>query len=457
MNGEELLKGLHFKRVFFRDQVFDQASIQASINDLAGYLMAGIHSSSPFVLLATYNHIKSFIAYFAILKAGKIPAILDPGIKSIELAEIIREIDPAVLFYLNNEEIAFRYDEEVVFRNQDAGFLIRSDLTDVCTLAFTNAEDGYSKGAMLTEKNLLAEIQALIHTNRLGSRSVTCALLPFHHLYGLMQGILVPSRTGASSVIQDIDILRIQELTNRMEKFKVTHMYTVPSLYYLFSKVPGIDKLIRGVEEFYSGGTQLPLFIFDSFYSKTKRFIREGYGLTESSPGVALNFDADGPVPGSFGKAMPGCEITIRDPNREECKPGTIGEICVKGDMVFKGYFNHEEATRTVLQDGWLHTGDYGLMDLKGSIYFCGLKKEMINVAGNNVYPRKLERLIRINRLVEDVRIFQEESVLQGHVVGAAVRLKHNTPENQVNLKKWCHENITNTAVPKLWQFENLK
>jgi len=211
MNGEEILKRLHFRQIFFRDQVFDQPSIQYAIDDLARYLKSGIHSSSPFILLATYNHIKSFIAYFAILKAGKIPAILDPGIKSIELAEIIREIDPAVLILLNNEELTFQYEEEIVFRNQDAGFLIRSDLTDVCTLAFTNAEDGFSKGAMLTEKNLLSEIQALVQTNRLNNRSVTCALLPFHHLFGLMQGILVPSQAGATSVIQDIDILRIQE------------------------------------------------------------------------------------------------------------------------------------------------------------------------------------------------------------------------------------------------------
>jgi long-chain acyl-CoA synthetase len=309
-------------------------------------------------------------------------------------------------------------------------------------------------GAMLTEKNLLSEIQALIQTNRLTNQSVTFALLPYHHLYGLMQGILVPSRVGGTSVIQDIDILRINELALTIEQFRVTHMYTVPSLYYLLSKVPGIDKLVHRVEEFYSGGTQLPLFIFDNFYSKTRRFIREGYGLTESSPGVALNYDSDGPVPGSFGKAMPGCEIAVFDNDHQICKPGTIGEICVKGDMVFKGYFNNEGVTRNVLYNGWLHTGDYGLRDPKGNIYFCGLKKNMINVAGNNVYPRKLERLIRLNPMVDDVDIFQEESVLQGHIVGASIRLKRNTLENQVNLKKWCQKNITNTGVPRLWQFQ---
>ncbi len=105
--------------------------------------------------MATYSHIKSVIAYYAILKAGKIPAIMDPGSKSIELTEIIEEIDPAAILFLNTNEISFHYDEEIIFRKSNPGFIITSDLTDVVTLAFTNAEDGYSKAAMLTEKNLI--------------------------------------------------------------------------------------------------------------------------------------------------------------------------------------------------------------------------------------------------------------------------------------------------------------
>ena len=137
---------------------------------------------------------------------------MDPGCRSIELTEIIEEIDPAAIIFLNSSEISFRYDEEIVFRKQKAGFIITSDLKDVCTLAFTNAEDGYSKGAMLTEENLLSEIHALIKTNKLTDHSVTCALLPFSHLYGLVQGILVPTHAGGTGLIIELDILRINEI-----------------------------------------------------------------------------------------------------------------------------------------------------------------------------------------------------------------------------------------------------
>jgi acyl-CoA synthetase (AMP-forming)/AMP-acid ligase II len=93
-------------------------------------------------------------------------------------------------------------------------------------------------------------------------------------------------------------------------------------------------------------------------------------------------------------------------------------------------------------------------MDLKGNLYFCGLKKDMINVAGNNVYPKKLERMIKINRMVNDVSIVREESVLQGQVVGATIRLFNNSFHHQSAVKNWCVENINNILLPKIWLFE---
>jgi long-chain acyl-CoA synthetase len=454
MNDFKLITKLNFKQIFFKEKRFDKKLISDAVDHLAKYLTTHIHSTSPFVLLATYNHIKSLIAYYAIIKAGKIPAIMDPGTRSIELTEIIEEIDPAAIMFLNSSEIQFRYEEEIVFRKPKPGFIINSDLTDVCTLAFTNAEDGYSKGAMLTEKNLLSEIHALIRTNKLNENSITCALLPFSHLFGLVQGLLVPTHAGSTGVIIELDIMRINEIIKKVHHYKVTHLYTVPSLFYLFSKVPGIEYQVQDIQEFYSGGTQLTSFIFESFYKKANRKIREGYGLTESSPGVALNYREEGPVMDSIGIPLPGCEIKITDEFGLECATDSIGEICIKGDMVFKGYLNHPETTRAVLKDGWLHTGDFGKKDIKGNIYFCGLKKDMINVAGNNVYPKKLERMIKINKKVSDIQVFSEESLIQGHIVGARIRLRDPSDRAQDELKAWCHENINNILLPKKWLFE---
>jgi long-chain acyl-CoA synthetase len=457
MTDSRLITQLHFRYIYFKGRRFDQQVICDAIDHLAKFLNSHNRSASPFILLAAYSHIKTIIAYYAIIKAGKIPALLDPGHRSIELAEIIEDIDPAAIIFLNSSEIGFMYEEEIIFRRPKPGFIITSDLTDVCTLAFTNAEDGYSKGAMLTEKNLMSEIRALVLTNRLTAGSVTCALLPFYHLYGLVQGILVPTHAGSAGVIIELDILRINETVNQIRQNQVTHLYTVPSLYYILSKVTGIDHLVKDIHEFYSGGIQLSPFIYESFFKKTNRKIREGYGLTECSPGVGLDYENESPVVSSFGKPLPGCDIKILDDLNRECLPGHTGEICISGDMVFKGYFNHTEATDRVLKDGWLHSGDYGKKDLEGNIYFCGVKKDMINVAGNNVYPRKLERLLKINRMVAEVDVFHEDSVLQGQVVGAKFRLHKRSESAHKELKDWCYENINNIILPKIWLFEHEK
>jgi acyl-CoA synthetase (AMP-forming)/AMP-acid ligase II len=350
--------------------------------------------------------------------------------------------------------MGFKYTEEVIFRKQKRGFIIHSDLQDVCTLAYTNAEDGFSKGAMITEKNLLSEVHALIKTNKLTKKSVTCALLPFTHMFGLVQGILVPSYAGATSVISELNILKTNEIIKEIQQQKVTHLYSVPSMYYILSKVPGIEDMVSNIEEFYSGGTQLTPFIFNNFYQRTNRKIREGYGLTESSPGVTLNYDEIGPRINSIGKPLPGCEIKIIGDNDTECNVDEVGEICIKGDMVFRGYFNNDNATNAVLKNGWLHTGDYGKKDKQGYIYFRGLKKDMINVAGNNVYPKKLERLMKWHKNVLDVKIFGADSTLQGQIVNAKIKLRKTSEKAKHEFKRWCYTNITNLILPKIWLFE---
>jgi long-chain acyl-CoA synthetase len=450
----DLMNQLDFKQLYFRGIQFDKKEIETAIDHLSNHLIKNLRSPSPFVLFTAFNHIKTFIAYFAILKANRIAVILDPQLKSIEIEEIIQDIDPSAIIFLNESAISFNYTDEISIRNFSKGPEIKTDLTDVCTIAYTNAEDGFSKGAMLTRKNLLAEIEAVIRTNYLSSNSVMCSLLPFSHLYGFIHGILVPAFGKGSGLIPEINLLKISQTLNEIESAKVTHIHTVPSMYYILSKSPELVSCCKSIVDFYSGGIQLPSFIYDTFYKKTNRKIREGYGLTEGSPAVAGNYQEEGPVFGSFGKPFPGCEIEIRDENNLQCLPEQIGEICVKGDMIFKGYFNYEKTTHEVLKNQWLYTGDFGKKDKLGNIFFCGLKKKMINVAGNKVYPKKLERLINKYEKVISTTVFSGDSVLQGSSIGALVKLKDNSTKSQDELKIWCLNNINNTILPKSWVFE---
>lgn len=445
---------LNCHKVYFENFSFDKSSITDGIKALSKHLEINFLSGSPFVILTAYNHIKTLIAFYSILRAGKIAVLIDPQCKAIELAEIIKDVDPCAIIYLNSSTIGFRYEEEIIFRRPDKSFIIHSDLKDVCTVVYSNAEDGFSKGAMLTEKNLLSEINSLIKTNGLSNESVTCSFLPFCHLFGFVQGILVPTYIGCNNLILDINMLRMAEIVNDIYKYKVTHLYSAPSLYYIMSKVPGVNYKLQNVKNIYSGGNKLSEFISNTFAGKTNRKIREGYGLTESSPGVILNFQEEEPNDDSIGKPMHGIEVKIIDENGAECKFDEIGEICIRGDMVFKGYFNNDKATRKAVSQGWLHTGDLGKQNKHGYIYFCGLKKNMINVSGINVYPKKLERLMKMNSNVSKVHISGEESILQGHIVVARVKLFDTNISKQEEFKKWCIVNINNSLLPKIWEFE---
>ncbi len=452
-NMSYLVENIDFRKIYFRNKTFDKSTITGAINHLSEYLSKNIFSSSPFILLSTFNHIKSIIAYYAILKSGKIAAILDPNCKNIKLTEIIEDIDPSAIIFINSSTISFNYEEEVIFRRPVPGFIIKSDLKDVCTLVYTNAEDGYAKGAMLTEQNLLAETYTIIKIERISKDQTTCALLPFYHLFGLVNGMLVPTHANCSSLIVELDIFRITDIVSRISKYKVTNLYSVPSLYYFLSKTDNIETYFNSVEECISGGSKLSGFINDNFIKKTGIKIREGYGLTESSPACTLHFQESEIKIDSIGLPLPCCEIKILNENDAECKIDEIGEICIRGDIVFRGYFNKENASKTTLRKGWLHSGDYGKKDKQGYIYFSGLKKNMINVGGNNVYPEELIRLMKQNMNVSDIFIYSESSVLQGQIVGADIKLKNASKSDQDRFRKWCYKNITNSILPKFWNF----
>jgi long-chain acyl-CoA synthetase len=450
----ELVKQLNFKRFYFSGTSFEQQAIKDGTDHLVHYLHKHIRSGSPFILFTACNHIKTAIVYYAILKAGKIAVLLDPAAKPAEVADIVGELEPAAIISVNTARLTFDYPSEIVFRPQPRQFNICSGLEDVCTIVYTNAEDGYPKGAMITEKNLLSEIYPMIRTNKLTPGSVTCALLPFSHLYGLVHGILLPALAGCTGLITEMNLLRVQDMVAEMTLHQVTHVYTIPPVYYIMGKVPGIGQLCRWVQEFYTGGAGLSPKMYECFYQKTGRTIREGYGLTETTSCAAYQYQEASPVPGSFGLPMPGCRIKIAGTQGTECLPGQTGEIYIQGDIVFKGYVGHKGATQQVLKNNWLCTGDYGKKDEQGFIYFCGLKKNMINVAGTNVYPRYVERMMRMCANVDEVTLFGEPSVCHGHTLGVRVVLHDNSPTGQEKTKKWCLRHLNARWIPKTWIFD---
>jgi long-chain acyl-CoA synthetase len=163
----------------------------------------------------------------------------------------------------------------------------------------------------------------------------------------------------------------------------------VPSFYRAVLAVPEFSRL--PLRLCISGGAPLPVEVFNEFTLKFPFPLREGYGPTESSPVATVNPIYGINKPGSIGKPIPNVELSIRDEAGQELP---IGEICIRGGNVMRGYWNQPEETAKVLRDGWLYTGDVGYCDTDGYYYITDRKKDMLLVNGNNVYPREIEEVI---------------------------------------------------------------
>lgn len=441
-------KRLEFKKIIFRDKFYYPEEINSSIDTLSSYLKNNKKSNSPFVYLFAHNHIKTIIAYFAIIKSNKICVLVDPYKKRLELNEIMEDTPPYAIINYNKTSDEYDYENEIKFTDNNID-IDNDQLNDVCTMVYTNAEDGYAKAVMLTKKNIISNAEAHATTNDSDPNSVICALLPFHHMFGLTIGVIAPLISNSSILIEDpSNLIYIRSISDNFSKYKLTHLYTIPLIYYLLEKIPGIKEKLNNIKYLTSGGYKLPLSIFVNFKQKFNLEIHEGYGLTEASPVCTWHHTGKKIKPDSVGQPFSCCDVKIMNDDNQELPIGSIGEICIKGDNVMKGYYNNKEVTKKVLKDSWLHTGDLGKMDSDIYVYFIGLKKSMMNVGGKNIYPNEVKRLIKLNDNVKNIEIFKEESEIQGNAFSAKIKLKSNNSETQEIFKEWCNENISKHKIP---------
>ena len=364
----------------------------------------------------------------------------------------MQDTPPYATIKFDNIIEEYDFQNDIVFTDNDLD-VDGKQLEDVCTLKYTAAEDGYAKAAMLTKKNILSNSQAILDWG-CNENSISYAMLPLHTLYGLQTGALAPLLSRSVLLIDELaHSLQPSKIINNINKYQVTNFYSIPIIYHLMSKVPDIQDKTSTIKYFSTGGYELSPEIFYNFQKKTSKNILNGYGLTEASPICAGDRKNDPIKVGAFSCAFSCCKVKIFNNKNKELPIGEKGEICIKGNNVMKGYFNNKKATQDVLINGWLHTGDYGKIDNDGYIYFTGLKKNMLNVAGQKVYPTEVERFILKNENVLSIKIFGEKDILLGHVIKAKIKLKKNDAEAQNNLRKWCKETISTYKIPKVIEF----
>ncbi len=446
---------IRFNRIVFRNRVFTAGYLDNAVDAVARYLDDHARSNSPIVYLHAPNHIKTVIGFLGILKSGRTCLLVDPKTGALEYEEMLADTPPAAIMRIDEAPIEFDFAGEIDLTDYRMEPSLVSQLGDVCLMLYTAAEDGYAKAAMLTHANILSNAKAMYEDIRVREDSTTCAMLPYHHLFGIQNGLISPVVGGGSLVIADIsDIQNLSTIVDDLLVHNVSHIYSVPLVYYLLSKSSRMHEVCRQAFQLITGGYKLPASLRDRFERKFAAQLYEGYGLTEASPVCTSQSRSRPFAADSMGPALLDYQVGIFDDVGRELPSNEKGEICIRGGNVMKGYFNRPDATQKVLRGGWLHSGDYGKRDNTGNIYFLGLIKKMFNVAGNKIYPEEVRRLMLHHGNVSGVELWSDYDPLTGDRMKAKIRLKNNSNGAGEEFSRWCAGAIGPHKIPQNISFE---
>ncbi len=372
-----------------------------------------------------------------------------PPIKRIIVNSVARHIRRMVPKYKLDNEVRWaslfnQSSQSTSHRNVDSG-------TDTAIILYTGGTTGVAKGAMLTHKNLLANMMQLRAVSKSvirDGKDTIIAPLPLYHTYAFMFHCLTMIYAGNHSVLipnpRDINgLLKI------MRRVKPNGFVGINTLYLALCRHKDIHSVDFSDMRFSgAGGMALTVNVANEWTRITKCEVFEGYGLTECSPVVTVNPPGHVKL-GTVGPAVPGTQIKVVNDNGETLVHGETGELWVKGPQVMKGYWQNAEATAEAMtKDGWFKTGDYAQIDHEGYVKIVDRKKDMVIVSGFNVFPSEIEELVNSHPEVFESAVIGIPNERSGELVKLFVVPKTMSLTKEQVLQ-FCKLNLTPYKVPK--------
>ena len=329
---------------------------------------------------------------------------------------------------------------------------------DIAALQYTGGTTGKSKGAMLTHKNIITEVEMVCKWVKLRENNDTALIvLPLFHIFGFI-GQMIMMRSGGKVVL--LPSFEEKQVLKTIEKSKITIFPGVTTMFTKLIDHPYMKKSeLSSLRISFAAAMALPEAVVKQFVEKSKSPLVELYGLSETTGAVTFNpvHDMNLSKVGSIGVPLPMCDIAIvNSENHEEfCAVNEIGEIAVKGPIVMKGYWDNKEETDNMIKNGWLLTGDIGKMDEEGYFYIVDRKKDMIKVAGFNVYPRDVEDVLYENENVSEAAAVGIKNKDLSEYIKAFVVFKKGKTASEEELIEFCRTKLTGYKVPKEIEFRD--
>ena len=320
---------------------------------------------------------------------------------------------------------------------------------DMAVLLYTSGTSGLPKGVILTYGNLQSDVDAAIEHANLQHGHKFLGVIPLFHAFGLTAGMLAPIQLAATVVY--ISRFSPVAMVNAIRDHKLSIVFGVPAMFGAVAhlKSAGPDDF-KSVYALLSGGDALPSTLREAFLARFNIPILEGYGLSETSPVVALNTPQASRA-GSVGKALPGVQVRFIDDNGKDVGVNQEGEIWLKGPMIMKGYHNLPNETAAALTaDGYFKTGDLGRIDADGYLYITGRKKDLIITGGEKAVPREIEETLNRHPAVAESAVVGKKDQSRGEVVVAFVTLKPGQTATPDQIRSFArHQNLATFKVPR--------
>jgi long-chain acyl-CoA synthetase len=408
------------------------------------------------------------VVYYGVLRAGGVVVPMNPLLKEREVAYYLDDSGAGLLFAWHTFADQARggaeraqaqtivvdaasFPDLLASSTPDDQVVDRDD-EDTAVILYTSGTTGQPKGAELTHRNLISNIE-VSRADIVQARpdDVIFGGLPLFHVFGQTVALNVAVASGAClTLLPRFDAAHALRI---IAEHRVTVFEGVPTMYVALLHQPDrADYDTSSLRMCISGGAALPVEVLRGFEDAFSVPVLEGYGLSETSPVASFNLPGRERKPGSIGTPIRDVQMRVMDGEDHEVPQGEVGEIVIRGPNVMKGYWQRPEATADALRDGWFHSGDLARVDEDGYFYIVDRKKDMIIRGGYNVYPREIEEVLYEHPAVAEAAVIGVPHDSLGEEVAAAVALKPGAVVTAEELRGYVKGQVAAYKYPRhLW------
>ncbi|MCW2544685.1 MAG: long-chain fatty-acid-CoA ligase [Frankiales bacterium] len=400
--------------------------------------------------------------YFGALRAGLVVLPVNTAYTAAELAHVLNDSGAAVVVTTaaTADTVSGVVSVPVVVAGTPSYEALLSGVEplestgsgeDLAVLLYTSGTSGRPKGAMLSHRALLANLDqgSRIDPPAVTPDDVVLLVLPLFHVFGLNTALGSIAWNGATGVLAErFDPVETLELVRREG---VTNLIGAPPMYVAWSMLPDLGDSFTSVRLAVSGAAPLPPAVLSRILEISGRHVFEGYGLTETAPVLTSTLVSEVAKPGSIGKPVPGVELRLVDEQGGQAEEGDPGEIVVRGANLFSGYW--PDGADGPDADGWFATGDVAVVDDDGDLFLVDRRKELILVSGFNVYPREVEDVIESHPDVKEVAVLGIPHPYTGESVKAIVVRRNGSALTTEEVIAHCAKALARFKCPTAVEF----